>query len=754
MNRRLITAVVFVSLLGSAGGSAAAATATGAHRTIAPEPRARAAGDRPVSASLPHVASGHRPGPAILYAKPAVAPQLQNRGVWKAPPTLVSGTQAYRDGEWIYQDYLYDDHGAFGTPDPSTPYSETDFLFSPTAGTFTYPTARKYADNAADLVEFRAKPLASDTAFRVTLNSLTNPALVGFTIALGSSAQQQEWPALADVTSPAAYFVTVHGGTATMTNAATGRVLRPAPAVSVSVHRRQFTVEIPHRTWNPHQSTVRMSIGVGLWDQNHNSYLLPAAGPATASTPGGGGAAPVGIVNVGPRLNEPWPSLAQPTETIGDSAAGELAEAFMWREHEQAYEMGIGSVQPFFANVSFAKLAHRVTDDSDIPKSGPTDRILASHFSFGQGLDPSQVCSRIAPPVDVGAKCKGRMVGQLQPYSLYVPKGAVPRSGYGLTLLLHSLSGNYNQYSTSHNQSQLARRGAGSIVVTPSGRGPDGGYAGVAEADTFEAWNAVAHLYPLDPRWVDVSGYSMGGFGTYRLAERWPDLFARAFSVVGEASPASGLPSLRNVPVLAWNATADELVPIDETIQNTQQMTADGLRYIEDVYTASDHLTLATNDQYGPGAVWLGTHRVDRNPAHVTYVVDRAEDSSLADVVADHAYWLSGITPRRSSAIGTIDVRSLGFGVGDPKPSGMTEGAGALTGGTKAAIPYVEFRQTWGPVPRAARRDALDITATNIARVVIDVRRARLDCAATLKVHSDGPLKVVLAGCNQVVDVR
>lgn len=750
MNRRLITAVVALGLVAAAASTASATSGSHEHRAIAPRPLAH----RSIADSLPHVASGHRPGPAILYAKPAVAPQLQNRGIWRAPPTLVSGTQAYRDGEWMYQDYLYDDHGALGTPDPNTPYSESDFLFSPPAGTYTYPTARKYADNAADLVEFRTKPLASATAFRVTLNSLTDPALVGFTIALGDSAQPEAWPALANVTSPAAYFVTVHGGTATMTQAGTGKVLTPAPAVSVSVERRQFTVEVPHQTWNPGESTVRMSIGVGLWDANHNSYLIPAVGSATTTTPGGGGASPVGLVNVGPRLNEPWPSLAQPTETIADSAAGELVQPYMWREHEQALELATGSVQPFFADVSFAKLVHRVTDNSDIPTSGATDRILASHFSFGQGLDPTQVCSRIAPPLGVGAKCKGRMVGQLQPYALYVPTGPVPQGGYGLTLLLHSLSGNYNQYSTSHNQSQLARRGVGSIVVTPSGRGPDGGYAGVAEADVFEAWNTVAHLYPLNPDWVDVSGYSMGGFGTYRLAERWPDLFARAFSVVGEASPASGLPSLRNVPMLAWNATADELVPIDETIQNTQAMTADGLRYIEDVYTASDHLTLATNDQYGPGAIWLGTPLVNRNPAHVTYVVDRAEDSRLAEVVADHAYWLSGITPRKTGAIGTIDVRSLGFGVGDPKPSGMKEGAGALTGGTKAAIPYVEFRQTWGPTPRTPKRDALDVVATNVSRVVVDVRRARVDCDATVHVKSDGPVRVVLAGCGRTVSAR
>jgi len=37
---------------------------------------------------LPVVSSGHRPGPDILYAPPARAPQLENTGVWHAPPML------------------------------------------------------------------------------------------------------------------------------------------------------------------------------------------------------------------------------------------------------------------------------------------------------------------------------------------------------------------------------------------------------------------------------------------------------------------------------------------------------------------------------------------------------------------------------------------------------------------------------------------------------------------------------------------
>src|SRR3954466_2988911 len=164
--------------------------------------------------SLPTVASGHRPGPDILYAKPPRAPQLENTGVWRAKPILVSGAQSYRDGEWLYQDYLFDDHGAMSAKDLNDPYGADAHLYSPPQGTFTYPTSKVYANNAADLVEFRVKPLARATAFRVTLDTLKDPARTAFTIALGTSDSAVGWPHGAGVSSPAQAFVTWHGTTA------------------------------------------------------------------------------------------------------------------------------------------------------------------------------------------------------------------------------------------------------------------------------------------------------------------------------------------------------------------------------------------------------------------------------------------------------------------------------------------------------------------------------------------------------------
>src|SRR5690242_14370960 len=180
---------------------------------VAGAPVARAGGSSLYSGPAP------RPGPDVLYGAPGVAPQLENVGVWSAVPILVSGASAYRAGEFLYQDYLYDDHGANGgVRDPGDPRTSGD-SFSEPNGTYTYPTDPAYAGNAADLVELRVKPTSGATAFRITLNTMKDPSLVATTIAIGDSDTPQQFPHGANATAPAQWFVTVHGQTADMLNA-------------------------------------------------------------------------------------------------------------------------------------------------------------------------------------------------------------------------------------------------------------------------------------------------------------------------------------------------------------------------------------------------------------------------------------------------------------------------------------------------------------------------------------------------------
>jgi hypothetical protein len=690
--------------------------------------------------------TGPRPGPDILYAPPSTAPQLTNSGIWKASPILVSGAAAYQNGEYLYQDFLFDDHGARESSDPADPRSGGD-TFSKPNGTYSYPTDAAYAHNAADIVELRVQPQGGSTALRLTLNTLKDPSLVAFSVAIGGTAGVlHAFPGGANVSAPADLFLTVHpsgtGMTANLVNAASGNpVAGAAPTVAIDSTRRQIEVRISHSQWDPTGKVVRLAAGVGLWDKANGRYLLPLP-TADATHPGGSGTAvtPPAFFNVAFRFNESLPVVTDP--------GGTAQEAAWWRDKDQGTALAAGDISQFHADVDFNKLAAKTNDDSAVPKTGPIDRILSSAFEPGQGVDYSVNCFT----GEDQSTCPGSYQGRLQPYAIYVPNKPVPAKGWGMTLLLHSLSTNYNQFLGSHNQSQFGDRGPGSIVITPEARGPDGFYYNLAAADVFEVWADVARRYPLHPAWTAITGYSMGGIGTFTLAEQFPDLFARAQPTVGDSSDNGLIPSLRNIPVLMWNAAADELVPESSYLPTAQALDDAGYRYELDIFSG-EHLTLAINDQFAPAAAFLGTATVDRDPPHVTYVRDPSTDHPELGLVGDHVYWLSAIQPRASGQ-GTVDVFSHGFGKGDPTPSATMTGSGMLTGGSLGTLEYSRQFKGWTPVPTAPVADRLDVTATNIGAVTVDVKRARVSCNVDLHVTTDGPLTVRLAGCNRTVQFQ
>ncbi|HMC72655.1 MAG TPA: hypothetical protein VKJ07_26105, partial [Mycobacteriales bacterium] len=369
-----------------------------------------AAGAATVSSGRGSAAATERPGPPILYAKPAVAPQLQNTGVWHAKPILISGTSAYRDGEYLYQDYLYDDHGARESQDPNDPRGNNQF--SAPNGTYTYPTSDKDA-NTADLVEVRVKPLVDATAFRFTLNSMTSPVRAGISVALGGKdGTTHPFPFGANTSAPADVFLTIKpadsGAAAVVTDATTGKPISgPAVLVTADQERRQITVELPHAYWNPGDATARIAAAVGLWDRASDRYLLPG-NSATATTPGGAGNAssPSAFFNVAFRLHEPTPEF-------GPAIAEQVANnPTWWRDSAQGAALAAGDISSLYADVDFGKLSRGVTDNSDIPSYGNFDRILASHFEPRQGARYADSC--------YGGDYDCQYQGQLQPYAIYV----------------------------------------------------------------------------------------------------------------------------------------------------------------------------------------------------------------------------------------------------------------------------------------------------------------------------------------------
>jgi hypothetical protein len=394
------------------GASASGQTSCSTAFTLAPVP----AHALPPTNSLP--TGTPRPGPEILYAPLFDAPQLQNTAPWAAAPILISGASAYRQGEFLYQDFLYDDAGARGTSTNAG------------VGTYTYPTNAIYVGNAADFVEVRIKPLADGTAVRITYNSMLNPELVATTLAFGG-APPQTWPMPhgANVRAPGDVFVTVHGSTGDIVVASSGVTTSSAPTVVVDTTRRQVHLCIPYAAYDPRGKTaVRVAAGTGLWDVANGRYLLPAQ-TATATTPGGANPTilpnPPAFFNVAFRYTEPLNAFANA---------------------QQGTSLRTGDLSAFFANVDFTALAQGVNNDmpgqvGGVPQTGYMDRILASHFEDAQGRGNA---ASLRPDMCPAMECPAAVyAGRLQPYEIYVPSTTPP---YGLLVHPHASGGSHNFY--------------------------------------------------------------------------------------------------------------------------------------------------------------------------------------------------------------------------------------------------------------------------------------------------------------------
>lgn len=131
---------------------------------------------------------------------------------------------------------------------------------------------------------------------------------------------------------------------------------------------------------------------------------------------------------------------------------------------------------------------------------------------------------------------RSRIDGTLQPYSVYLPAGihtATART-YPLLVALHG-SGVTERGTLRSVGPYAAERGW--IVVAPRGRGLSDWWDGAAMTDVLEVIDHVQRLYPVDGSRVALAGFSMGGYGAWRLLLRHPDRFRKVAVLAGADCP-------------------------------------------------------------------------------------------------------------------------------------------------------------------------------------------------------------------------
>ena len=164
----------------------------------------------------------------------------------------------------------------------------------------------------------------------------------------------------------------------------------------------------------------------------------------------------------------------------------------------------------------------------------------------------------------------------LDSFIIYVPHSFDPAKKYPLVVLLHGYgdSALFNPYSPANMELLKACEKRGVIMVSPCGRqklpGQRGLYINDAEVDVLQVISLVKKYYPINEKRVYLTGFSMGGFGSYWIASRHPELFAAAAPVCGIWSGIMGFPrvdidGLKGIPLYIFHNDLDNTVPVSES---------------------------------------------------------------------------------------------------------------------------------------------------------------------------------------------
>jgi predicted peptidase len=176
--------------------------------------------------------------------------------------------------------------------------------------------------------------------------------------------------------------------------------------------------------------------------------------------------------------------------------------------------------------------------------------------------------------------------GEIMPYRMYVPTTYSTSRTYPLIVALHGLGGTEDSFFTGYdNQMVRLAEQHGYIVTAPLGYRVDGSYGwGLgnppadpvtrrvqenSEKDVMQVLQLVKQHYRIDENRIYLMGHSMGAIGTWKIAPKFPDLFASIGMFAGSGSPAT-LERIRHVPQFVVHGDADATV----NVQGSRAMAA------------------------------------------------------------------------------------------------------------------------------------------------------------------------------------
>ena len=176
-------------------------------------------------------------------------------------------------------------------------------------------------------------------------------------------------------------------------------------------------------------------------------------------------------------------------------------------------------------------------------------------------------------------------------YLLYLPKDYDPAKKSQMILFLHGRGESYGPLSlvAKWGPPRYAARGdeLPYVLVSPQCPGDDSWNKPTQQKRLVELLEHIVKTYSIDEQHICLTGLSMGGYGSWRLAADHPQRFSAVVPVCGGGDPADA-EKLKDLPIWVFHGDQDRAVPFQRSVEMVEAIKKAGGTKIR--FTSLEHV--------------------------------------------------------------------------------------------------------------------------------------------------------------------